>query len=211
MEGFLNPFDIIVIAILLISGIVSWSKGFTTEALSLGAWAGAIIITLQGQPLIAPHARELIQPDFMASVISYALLGVVSLMLLKFLATVIGKKIKESHIGALDRGLGVLFGLLRGMLLICAVFLIVNTFVSPRHFPDWYQDSKSRPLVEYGASMMNALNPAKDDLDVEKTRENMKFLKNIFTSYPSSSRNEEGYDKESTDEMDELFRKKMDE
>ncbi|MFC7050606.1 CvpA family protein [Emcibacter nanhaiensis] len=211
MEGLLNPFDIIVLATLVISGIVSWSKGFTTEALSLAAWAGALILTLQGQPLAAPYARELIQPDIMASIISYALLGVVSLMLLKFIATFIGRKIKESHVGALDRSLGVLFGILRGMLLICVIFLVINTFVSPKHFPDWYQDSKSRPLVEYGASMVNAMNPLKDDIDPEETRENMSLLKNIFTSFSSSSRDEEGYDKENTDEMDELFKKKMDE
>ncbi|WP_417318089.1 CvpA family protein [Emcibacter sp.] len=214
MEGFLNPLDVIVISTLLISGIISWSKGFTTEALSLAAWAGAIIITLQGHPVVSPHTYKLIQPEIMADIITYALLGIGSLVIFKLIASTVGRRIKESHIGALDRGLGILFGTLRGMLLICFVYLLTTPFISPKNYPDWFIEAKSRPLVEYGASMLNAMNPYKDDIDLEETRkdiEALERLKKMMPSFPSNSRKEEGYDKKSTEEMDELFKKLSDE
>ncbi|WP_321391400.1 CvpA family protein [Emcibacter sp.] len=214
MEGLLNPFDVIVISTLLISGIVSWTKGFTTEALSLGAWAGAAIITLQGHPIASPYAYELIQPELMADIITYALLGVVSLVVLKLIAGAIGRKIKESHVGALDRGLGILFGTLRGMLLICFIYLLTTPFISAKNYPDWYKEAKSRPLVEYGASMLNAMNPYKDDIDLDETRkdiEALERLKKMMPSFPGSAKKEDGYDKDSTEEMDDLFKKLSDE
>lgn len=209
MEDFaINPFDAIVITILVLSGIISLTRGFTTEALSLASWAGAAIITLQAHPLIAPVAYTYISPKFMADIVIYSLLGMVSFMILRFLAGKIGDSIKQSHIGALDRALGILFGLVRGMLLISIAYLFVTLFVSGRHLPDWFTKAKSRPLVEYGASMVNALNPYKDKMDFDETRkdiEALQRLKKMTPSFPTRQKKEEEYEEDSQKKMDELF------
>jgi len=204
----INPFDAIVITILVLSGIISLTRGFTTEALSLASWAGAAIFTLQVHPMIAPKAYEFISPKFMADIVLYALLGMSSFIMLRFLAGKIGDSIKQSHIGALDRALGILFGLVRGMLLISITYLVVTLFVSGRHLPDWFTNAKSRPLVEYGASMLNALNPYKDDLDFEETRkdiEALQRLKKMTPSFPTGKKKEEEYEEDSQKKMDKLF------
>tara|TARA_B100001939_G_scaffold331712_1_gene329981 strand:- start:3999 stop:4646 length:648 start_codon:yes stop_codon:yes gene_type:complete len=211
MDGLsINPFDAVVLVILLVSAIVSLSRGFTTEALSLAALGGAIFLTLQGHPLVAPYAYQLIRPEFMADILTYALLGVLSLVLLKLIASTIGKKIKESHVGAVDRGLGVLFGLARGILLICFFYLLTTPFISEKKYPDWFLDSRSRPLVQYGASMLNAINPYKEDMDFEERRkdiEALQRLKNMVPSFPAEHPDEPGYREDDAQALDELFKK----
>lgn len=211
MDGLsFNPFDTAVLMILTISGIMALSKGFTTEFLSLVAWAGAVFITLQGHPFLAPYAYKLISPEFMADIILYAFLGIFSLMALKYLATAIGDRIKKSHIGALDRALGTLFGLVRGMLAVSFLYLLATIFISERHYPGWFKEAKARPLVEYGASMLNSMNPYKDSIDFEERRkdiEALQRLKKMMPSFPSTGPSSGKEDEESKKQMDELFEK----
>ncbi|MDA0708435.1 MAG: CvpA family protein, partial [Proteobacteria bacterium] len=102
MEGLtINAVDIIVLLIIGASAIIALMRGFTTEALSLGAWIGAIFVTLQGHPILVSKISTFVQPDFMASMVTYATLGILSLIVFKYIAVMIGKLIKESHIGAL--------------------------------------------------------------------------------------------------------------
>ncbi len=176
------------------------------------AWAAAIFITLQGHPILFPYIVEFVQPDFMASMITYAALGILSLMVFKFVAVIAGKTIKESHIGALDRGLGVLFGTARGMLLVSFLYLLTTPFYSPGNYPEWFEEAKSRPLIEYGASVINSVNPYKDDINFEERRKDMEALdrlKDMVPSFPSGNNsNEEDalYEKENREELDKLIK-----
>ncbi len=192
--------------------IISITRGFSTEALSLGAWVVAIFITLQGHPILIPYVLEFVQPDFMASIITYATLGILSLIVFKFVAVIIGKTIKESHIGALDRGLGVLFGIARGMLVISFVYLLTTPFYSPGNYPKIFEDAKPRPLIEYGASVLNALNPYKNSIDFDERRKDMEALerlKDMVPSFPSSQNlddEESHYEKENKQELEKLIK-----
>ena len=188
--------------------LIAITRGFTTEALSLVAWVAAIILTLQGHPYLYPYIVEYVQPDFMASIITYAALGIFSLLIFKFVAVMAGKLIKESHIGALDRGLGALFGMERGMLIVSFLYLLTTPFYSPGNYPEWFEEAKSRPLIEYGASIINSLNPYKDDIDFEERRRDMEALdrlKDMVPSFPSSN-DETNYEKENREELDNLFK-----
>ena len=211
MEGLtINAVDIIVLLIIGASAIIALMRGFTTEALSLGAWIGAIFVTLQGHPILVSKISTFVQPDFMASMVTYATLGILSLIVFKYIAVMIGKLIKESHIGALDRGLGVLFGIARGMLLVSFCYLLTTPFYSPGNYPEWFEQSKSKPLIEYGASIVNALNPYKDDVDFEERRKDMDALdrlKKMVPSFPSdttSGTNDGQYKKEELEELNKL-------
>jgi len=157
-------------------------------------------------------AKDIVQPDMMASVITYAGLGIISLMVFKFVGAIIGKTIKESHIGALDRGLGILFGMARGMLLISFVYLLTTPFFSREEYPDMFMEAKSKPLIEYGASMLNSMNPYKDEPLFEEDvigTEWFGIFKNVVPSFPTNSDEsdqEAQYDNNSREELDKLVR-----
>jgi membrane protein required for colicin V production len=210
----INAIDIIVLLIIGASILIAITRGFTTEALSLVAWVAALFITLQGHPYLFPYIIEYVQPEFMASVITYAALGIISLIIFKFIGGVIGRTIKESHIGALDRGLGILFGIARGMLLISFTYLLTTPFFSSDEYPDMFMESKSKPLVEYGASILNSMNPYKDEPLFEDGRFNspvLDYFKEQIPSFPAEEKSgDAAYEKKNREELEKLIKDSTD-
>lgn len=208
-----NPLDATVLLVMLIFGIASYMRGFTAAALTLAAWGGAFMITSYGAPEILPHTYEVIQPEIMAYVITYAVMFALSLLVLKLIASMVGKMVRNSDIGSLDSAMGLLFGLFSGMFVISAIYMITTPFISENNHPDWFQQAKSRPLIQYGASMISAMNPYFDKLDLEEKRKDLEALermKKMIPSFPSSDKDSEKkdpYKKENQDEMDRLFEK----
>ena len=145
-------------------------------------------------------------------IISFVGILLGSLIILKILAGFLGKQVKDSSIGALDRGLGILFGVARGMLLISFIYLLTTPFISKNNYPDSFQQARSRSLIEYGASILNSLNPLKDEIDFDERRKDMEALdrlKDMVPSFPSgnNSNDEDAlYEKENREELDKLIK-----
>jgi len=149
-----TAFDIGVLVIVGLSTILAFGRGFVTVALSLAAWFGALFASVFGYSLVKPYARDIISPPELADIISLVVIFIVSLYLLKLLADMIGKSVKDGPLGALDRSLGALFGLLRGMVMVAAMYLAVSVFFTARTMPEWVKDAKIRPMVAWSADML---------------------------------------------------------
>ena len=213
-QGFsINPIDMTVIVIMIIFGIASYMRGFTASALTLAAWGGAFMITSTFAPLLIPDIYEIVQPEIMAYIMTYTIMFAMSLLILKILAGMIGRMVKSSDIGSLDSAMGLLFGLFTGMFVISALYMLTTPFISEKNQPDWFQEAKSRPLIQYGASMISAMNPYFDELDIEEKRKDIEALermKKMIPSFPTGGKTDdskEKYKKENQDEMDKLFEK----
>ncbi len=213
-QGFsINPLDATVVVIMIIFGIASYVRGFTAAALTLAAWGGAFMTTSFFSPLVVPHVYEMVQPEIMAYVMTYAVMFALSLLVLKVVAGMIGRMVKNSNIGSLDSAMGLLFGLFTGMFVISAIYMLTTPFISENNQPDWFQEAKSRPLIQYGASMISAMNPYFDELDLQEKRKDLEALermKKMIPSFPTSDKadnSQEKYKKENQEEMDRLFEK----
>jgi uncharacterized membrane protein required for colicin V production len=91
------------------------------------------------------------------------------------LAGIIGDGIKSSIVGPLDRALGTLFGLLRGSLIVSAIYLIVIYFVSEKNLPEWAQTARLKPLASYGAHMLGSVIPGlPSEMDTQDILNDMK-------------------------------------
>ena len=212
-----NPLDATVMVIMVIFGIASYVRGFTASALTLAAWGGAFVITSYAAPEAIPHINEIIQPDIIGFAITYAVMFALSLFILKFIAGMVGKIVRNSDIGSLDSAMGLLFGLFSGMFVISALYMLTTPFISANNLPDWFKSAKARPLIQYGASMISAMNPYFDDLDLQEKRKDIEALermKKMIPSFPSSDKNKppkEKYKKEDQEELDKIFKKLSDE
>jgi membrane protein required for colicin V production len=177
MDGLgITSFDILVLIVLGVSAIYGFGRGFTLEILSLGAWVGAIIATLYLLPVAQPLMRDFLDPPGFADTVTVILLGVVTLIIFKILANVISRAIKSSAIGPLDRSMGALFGVVRGLLIVCVAYLFTTWIIPQKNLPDWILQARSRPLVEYGASILADITPAEiieslngDDRPLDRT------------------------------------------
>ena len=209
MEGIgLTPFDIIVILVLVVSALFAFGKGFATEVLSLAAWAGAILITLYGLAWAAGYGREYISPEPLADMITAIVLFFAGLIILKLIAGFIGDCIRMGPVGFLDRSLGALFGLLRGILIVSAGYLLLNFFLSERQQPEWVQEAKLIRFVSYGAEMLSEIVPellsrAKEDEEVQGILDRMR--ENMPSSNSSTEYDETAYDELERKALDAAF------
>ena len=201
---FISIFDACILFILVISGLISFLRGFTSEALSLLSLIAAIVVTIFGVDYLTSFLRVYIQSDFMATGISYAFIGIISLLIFKTIAQKIGAMIRSSAIGLIDRSLGMIFGLIRGLVIFSFTHLLASIFVQPTDY-SFFKEAKSRPLIEYGSSMLSSIKNFKNIFKEEiQDIKNIDELRNKYgSSFPSK--------KEELIEYKEKARKKLDE
>src|SRR5262249_29186058 len=71
----------------------------------------------------------------------------------------ISRRVKDSALSALDRTLGLLFGLVRGVILACLVYLGVTWALNEANRPIWIKEARTAPLLQIGADKIKALVP----------------------------------------------------
>ncbi|QPC44681.1 CvpA family protein [Kaustia mangrovi] len=140
--------DIILIGIMVISGLLALMRGFTREVLSILAWAGAAVAAYLAYPALKPTARQYIQPDYLADIALVAGVFLVVLVVVSLLTMRISDWILDSGVGPLDRTLGFLFGLARGLLLVVVAYLFFIWLVPRDQHPEWVSEARSLPVVE---------------------------------------------------------------
>jgi len=152
--------DIVVAAVLLISAVIALFRGFVKETLTIAGWIGAIMITLYGYPHVAPLLTGVIAENWVASVVAASGLFLVSLVVLTILSHMIASRVQGSMLGHLDRALGFVFGLVRGIALVSVVYLAGTFAWNEDDLPDEITDAKSLPIVKFGADILASLLPA---------------------------------------------------
>ncbi len=154
-----NVFDIGVIAVLLVSALLAYARGFVHEVLSVAGWIGAILATFYGFPYLKPYARQIISIDLAADLAAGVVIFVVSLAALSVLSRSISRRVKDSALGALDRSLGFLFGLARGVLVVCIAYIGLELIIPRDDQPKWIAEARSMELVLPGADLLTSLIP----------------------------------------------------
>ncbi len=155
----INVTDLVIVAILLISGLLALSRGFVKEVLSIAGWVIAAVAALELFPFVQPIARRYIKQDLIADSVSSVVIFVVVLTLASLLSSAISRRVQKSEIGVLDRSLGFLFGLLRGVVVIALAYLVLVQFLPARDQPDWLRQARAMPAIEYSAEMLASLAP----------------------------------------------------
>jgi membrane protein required for colicin V production len=129
MEGF-TIFDGAVAGVILISSVLAFSRGFVREAMSIVSWIAAGIVAFWFAPDVVPLIAEIpYLGDFVGSSCELGILAgfttvfVVALVIISFFAPVLSSAIKHSPLGGLDAGLGFLFGVARGVLLVVVALI----------------------------------------------------------------------------------------
>lgn len=152
--------DLSVLAILVLSGLLAYVRGFVREVLSIGAWVGAAVITYVLYPHALPYAQQWTEIELISSFGTMTAVFVVVLLVLTLIGGLIARGVKDSAIGPLDRALGFLFGLARGAFLVCLAFILLVFFLNEDNLPDPVYRTRSLPFVALGSDMMLALVPA---------------------------------------------------
>ena len=204
-SGF-NAVDLSVLGLLLVSGGLAFLRGFVREIFALGTWVGAaaasVFLYPVARPWVVQHLH--IKNEMAASAATGLGIFCLALIILIPIGMLCSNLIRGQTLTAIDRSLGFVFGLVRGLLVLCLLFLGM-TFLWPEtsKMPDWLAQAKTRPILAYGAEMIRGLVPkdaqekaaaalAKTRDDAERAAEDAKRLQSIATPAPAAADGKNG-------------------
>ncbi|MBT3070044.1 CvpA family protein [Rhodomicrobium sp. Az07] len=151
--------DIILVGIMILSGFLAMLRGLTREMLSIMSWALAAIVTLLAYSHFKDDVRGMIDTPMLADATLIALAFITSLIVFSLLTANISERVLDSRVGAVDRTLGFVYGLLRGLILVVIAFLIVSQIVDRQNLPRWVREARSLPLIESTGDTIKSLLP----------------------------------------------------
>ena len=149
----LNFADWFILVVLVASGLISFSRGFTKEFLSLFLWVAAFIAAISLEYLATPKIDEYIGNPEISKILSYVIVFIIFIFIGGILIKFISKIIKWSGASGFDRFLGVLFGLIRGLIVLFVIFLLLPSSLKTT---DLINNSKITPLIQKYAPQIEA-------------------------------------------------------
>lgn len=155
----MNPVDLGVIAIVVLSAIFAFARGFVREALSIVAWVGAAAITLYGFTPALAIVNPITRSELLSDVIVIVGLFVGSLIILTIATSFLARMVSISGLSPIDRTLGFIFGAARGAFILCLLYMVVHDYVPVADQPVWIRDAKSKDALEKGANMIRDILP----------------------------------------------------
>jgi len=146
--------DLVAVAIILISGFLAYSRGLVRETLSIIGWGGAAIVAFifapQGKDLVfeIPFVNGLVGDSCeIALIISFALIFILALIVISLFTPLLAGMVSKSALGVIDRGLGFIFGLARGVLLIIVALFAYDQFIATGEGIKIIEDSQTKLVL----------------------------------------------------------------
>lgn len=154
----MNGLDIAIGVIILASTLIGLMRGFVREALSLVSWILAFWIAwFYAQPASGLF-EELLNNASLQVIVAFTTLFLATLVVASLLSHLLHKVVTRIGLAGPDRGLGLLFGSLRGGVIVAVVILLMRT--TPLPAESWWQESMLVGYFERGAVLMLSLLPA---------------------------------------------------
>jgi membrane protein required for colicin V production len=136
MEGF-TIVDGVVAGVIVLSSILAYSRGFVREAMAIVGWVGAALLAFIFAPAAQPLIKEIpVLGEFLADSCELSMIGAfaavfaIGLILASLFTPLLSSVVQRSALGGVDQGLGFLFGVARGVVLVLVAFLVYDRALS---------------------------------------------------------------------------------
>ena len=128
--------DLVVFGFLAISGLLAFARGLVREVLGVGAWVGSVAAAFFALPAMRDVVREWFSTPEWVDPVSFIIVFLVSLISLMLIARTIGRYVRASALGGVDRTLGLVFGLARGAAVVIVAYIIGQMVFPIERWPD---------------------------------------------------------------------------
>ena len=142
--------DLLIIAIIIISALISLVRGFVKESLSLASWILAGFIELRYFPPLADMLEPYIESPTIRTGSSFAILFVSSLIIGAIINYMASQAVTKTGLTGTDKTFGVVFGAARGLLIVTMLVLLAG--LTPMPSEPWWNDSA---MIEFFSDMAN--------------------------------------------------------
>lgn len=160
MDGF-TLVDGIVAAVIILSAILAYSRGFVRESLAILGWIGAAVLAFvfagTVRPLIAqiPYLNDLIADNCeLGTIAGFAVVFALALVLFSILTPLFSSVVQRSALGGVDQGMGFLFGVARGILLVVIAFIVYDRVMTTERVPQ-VENSRSAQVFRQMSGRLN--------------------------------------------------------
>jgi len=151
--------DVILIGVMLISAVLAMIRGFMREVLSIAAWVVAALATLYSYGKLVPYAKSYVNNDIIATGAVVAGTFLLTLLVVSVVTVRFSDMVLDSRVGALDRTLGFLFGLARGLIIVVVAFLFFAWLVPSKTQPAWVANAKSKVVLQSTGDWLMSMLP----------------------------------------------------
>lgn len=141
----MTVFDYGVLAIVGLSSLLSMMRGFLRESLSLAGWVAAFFVARLYTTELAPLLPNAIPTDALRMLAAFLILFLATLLVSSLLAIALSEVFKKVGLGWLDRWLGAIFGLARGVIIVGVLVLLAGLTSIPQD-ARWRNAMFSAPL-----------------------------------------------------------------
>ena len=145
----MSAFDLIVIGIVGLSTVFAFWRGLVRVAMSLVALIAAVLAAIQFSPAVATMLLMLSDNPATRYLAAFALIFIVVLLVGALLAWVLSKAIRAIGLGFVDRLLGAVFGVARGVFIVVIAVLLAGLTALPRQ--EWWQNALLAPPLVIAA------------------------------------------------------------
>lgn len=150
-----------VALVIVVSAILAYSRGFVREAMSIAGWIAAAVLAFIFAPRVEPLIREIpIINEFLGEscelsiIAAFAAVFGLALVVVSIFTPLFSSAVQRSALGGLDQGLGFLFGVARGLLLVAIALVVYDRVVLDESIP-MIDDSRTNKIF---ASVQQNLN-----------------------------------------------------
>ncbi len=152
----MNWVDLVVLALMLVSGLLGAVRGLVREVLGVAAWVAAVVVASPYGlfPYVAPWVRRQISDPGIADAVAFGGVFLVALIILWLVARTVSGAVRGSALGGLDRSMGLLFGLGRGAALLVVAYILLGIGLAIEQWPAPVLEARSLPIIHRGAEWL---------------------------------------------------------
>lgn len=178
MASAFTALDIIVLLLVGGAAVLGFLRGFTTEVLSLLAWVAAVFAIKFFHAPAAALLSGWVGTEGAAAVLAFALVFGLTFLLGRLAARAIGRRTRQSVLGAFDRLLGLGFGALKGLVMATVIYLAASLVYDTIYGlkaerPAWMRESRTWPLLHAsGRALVDFVEEQREGGDADEPTQN---------------------------------------
>ncbi|MCZ4256584.1 CvpA family protein [Sulfitobacter sp. G21635-S1] len=164
MDGF-TIIDGVVALVIVLSALLAYGRGLVRELMAIVGWIAAAVLAYLFAAQVEPLVRELpVVGEFLAdscelSIIgAFAIVFAVALIVVSLFTPLFSSLVQRSVLGGLDQGLGFVFGVARGIILVAIAFFVYQTVIPDQQFT-MVDESRSATVFARFTGQIEQQNP----------------------------------------------------
>jgi membrane protein required for colicin V production len=153
----MNWADWVIVIVLTLSSVISLTRGFIKEALSLVIWIVALVVANVFSNRLEIFLKNAISTPSLRAMAAFLLVFIGMLLIGALVNFLIGLLVKATGLSGTDRLFGMFFGFVRGLFIVMIFLIYVPNYVAITKDP-WFQQSQLIPYFSpYQSVVQNGI------------------------------------------------------